>query len=535
MSYRLLIADDEKLERDALRYIVQAGSLSVGEIWDASNGREAVEIARRLRPDICFLDIKMPGMSGIDAARSIKAAVAGVRIVFLTAFDYFDYAREAIRIGVEDFLIKPASNESVLEVLRRITESLDRIRSDRERSERVEQKLDTVTAAIEAELLEGIGHGFLDPIRLADYLSLREFQSSSLLAVSFALDFTPYPMKIEGESQQTILRKRCLRLVHSELTEAGILPLGAVTAQGIRIICFFKDPAPESAWLDTLFDGTVSHIRREFSIAATVGMSDVATDASKASDLFSRAQAALGGDQNLSRTILPPAELEVNLVRALFAGDLDAAALSADDLFRWLSQKAHSVAELAERLSDLFVVVRHSLTRRFPRLPVESETFASELAGATDFQRLHAIVRGRVADLGRVLDSSSDRLIPSSVRLACEYIDRHFGEDISLETLAGLARQSTFHLSRLFKQHTGTNVVEYINAVRIEHARLLLESGTLTVKEVSAQSGYADAAYFARVFRRLEGTAPSEYRNRTRRPQEAEPLSPQPEDHASAN
>ena len=535
MSYRLLIADDEKLERDALRYIVQAGSLSVGEIWDASNGREAVEMAQRLQPDICFLDIKMPGMSGIDAARSIKEAVAGIRIVFVTAFDYFDYAREAIRIGVEDFLIKPASNESVLEVLRRITESLDRSRTDRERSERVEQKLDTVTAAIEAELIEDIGHGFLDPDRLADYLSLREFQCNSLMAVSFALDFTPYPMKIEGESQQTILRNRCLRLAHSELFEAGILPLGAVTAQGIRIICFFRDAAPEIHWLNSLFDSAVSHIRREFSIAATVGMSEVATDISKASELFARAQAAQGGAESLSRATLPPAELEVNLVRALFSGDLDAAGLAADDLFRWLSSKAESVAELAERVSDLFVVVRHSLTRRFPRLPVESETFAKELANAADPQRLHAIVRGHVADLARVLDSSSDRLIPSSVRLACEYIDRHFREDISLETLAGLVRQSTFHLSRLFKHHTGTNVVEYINAIRIEHARQLLESGRLTVKEVSAQSGYADAAYFARVFRRLEGTAPSEYRDRARRPRTPEPSRDEPDDHASAN
>ena len=109
--YTLLIADDEGLEREALRYIIQRGNERIDRIIEAANGREAVESARSQEPDIAILDIKMPGTNGVEAARKIKEFLPSCRIIFLTAFDTFDYAREALRLGAEDFLVKPVEDD----------------------------------------------------------------------------------------------------------------------------------------------------------------------------------------------------------------------------------------------------------------------------------------------------------------------------------------------------------------------------------------------------------------------------------------
>ncbi len=117
MRYRILIADDEELERRALRHILGGEGMPELEIIEASNGLDALERVGEGRLDGAFLDIKMPGMDGIEAARLLREARPRLPIVFLTAHDSFEYARSALRLGVEDFLLKPASAGEVAAAL----------------------------------------------------------------------------------------------------------------------------------------------------------------------------------------------------------------------------------------------------------------------------------------------------------------------------------------------------------------------------------------------------------------------------------
>jgi len=119
------MADDEALEREAAEYFVGEYGLPV-RLVTAENGIEAVEKAKSERPDIAFLDIRMPGLDGIGAAREIRALLPDARIVFLTAFGEFEYAREAVRLRARDYLLKPVSgdafSEAVLQAVREIDE-----------------------------------------------------------------------------------------------------------------------------------------------------------------------------------------------------------------------------------------------------------------------------------------------------------------------------------------------------------------------------------------------------------------------------
>lgn len=129
--YRLLIADDEDLEREGLEWIVNRMLPGQFEVIHAENGRIAIERADELRPHIVFMDVNMPGIQGLAALREIKARLPEAKLVLVTAYDYFAYAKEALSLGVKEYIVKPASREQVVDVLTQLTQELDQEKQKR--------------------------------------------------------------------------------------------------------------------------------------------------------------------------------------------------------------------------------------------------------------------------------------------------------------------------------------------------------------------------------------------------------------------
>ena len=125
--YTLLIADDEAIEREAIRYFIDQSSLEFEAVEEAANGIEAVAKALQLQPDIIIMDVKMPGKDGLEAAKEIRQFRPEARIIFLTAYNEFEFAHKAIKVKADDFIIKPAYSDNLLKVLFEVIEDLDRI------------------------------------------------------------------------------------------------------------------------------------------------------------------------------------------------------------------------------------------------------------------------------------------------------------------------------------------------------------------------------------------------------------------------
>lgn len=130
--YKLLIVDDESLVRRGITSLVDLHALNIGEVYEASNGHEALEIFKRHGADLILADINMPRMNGLEFSEAVKALRPDVRIAIITGYDYFDYAVKALKIGVEDYILKPISRKDVTEVL---TKLISRLESDRKKQE----------------------------------------------------------------------------------------------------------------------------------------------------------------------------------------------------------------------------------------------------------------------------------------------------------------------------------------------------------------------------------------------------------------
>jgi two-component system response regulator YesN len=112
---KILIADDERYDRETVKHIIKDNFLEELEIYEAKNGREAIEISERIRPDIAIIDIKMPGIDGIQALKEMLATLPNLYSIILTAYDYFDFALEAVKINVKEYLLKPFAKDEIID------------------------------------------------------------------------------------------------------------------------------------------------------------------------------------------------------------------------------------------------------------------------------------------------------------------------------------------------------------------------------------------------------------------------------------
>lgn len=169
--YRILIADDEALEREGMRWIISNMVDEKFEIIEAENGREALQKASIHKPHIVFMDIRMPGMDGLLALRSIRQELPTARFVLVTAYDYFDYAREAIRLGAKDYIVKPAKRQEIVELIERLLTNIKQEQQETSALKGREQQLSKLLSLVKAELALGL---IAESINEQELLSIAE-------------------------------------------------------------------------------------------------------------------------------------------------------------------------------------------------------------------------------------------------------------------------------------------------------------------------------------------------------------------------
>src|SRR5690625_7943846 len=109
---RILIADDELLERKSMKKFIETNFSNMNVVGEAVNGRQAIELAETAQPDIIFMDIKMPGINGLEAIKQINANYPAIKFILVSAYDTFDYAKQAMASGIKDYILKPGKKRS---------------------------------------------------------------------------------------------------------------------------------------------------------------------------------------------------------------------------------------------------------------------------------------------------------------------------------------------------------------------------------------------------------------------------------------
>ena len=526
--YRIMLADDEGIVTDSLKFIIDKEFAGLCETETAKTGRAVIETAETFKPDIAFMDIQMPGINGIEAMKEIRENNSSMVFIILSAYDKFDYAKEALSLGAMDYINKPFSKEVIVDVLKKAMKSIDKARDKRRQELSIREKIETVTPVIES--------GFIYSLLFQESPAVTE-NYKNLLGIEEKYGYMMVLSVIDADSDTENPVGSGIR-VQSEYTKLRDMIRGRLNCLtgpllSNKIICFF--PAKESR---LEYDDRVKLIGRaeellkemleKTGFTARIGIGsvqllEVASDSYKdalGALHFTKAEVAHASDLPVGCVYEPdyPAELEKKLFAAVAAGDVSATREYSSSFFTWM-REAHPDALIDARLKSLEFVLwaEHlsyesgGMTYRF----LHRTDYLPTVMGCEGFDELEDWFLSKMSEASRNITVKKEEKLGSLVEEAKHYIEDNYSNDISLDEVSGKVDVSPYYFTRLFKEETGETFLEYLTGLRIEKSKELMKDQSVSVKDICAQVGYSDPNYFSRIFKKAVGMTPTEYRAET--------------------
>lgn len=526
--YRIMLADDEGIVLDSLKMIIDKNFPDQCQIETAKTGRDVIELAETFRPDIAFMDIQMPGINGIEAIREIKMSNPSVEFIVLSAYDKFDYAKEAINLGVMEYVNKPFGARTITEVLGKALKTVDSKRKKRSDDLRIKEKMETVTPIIENGFIYSImfREHFMEDVNNYKQLLGIEAAYGCMLALVVGDDqHGNYMTNAVGASVRTQMNYARVREL---LKETWNCIVGSVISNKIPVFLPMKnmkmDYEERIGMIDTCRELT-RKLRRMTDISFRIGIGSI-RKLNESMDSYEEALKALVNSTGSVAHVddLPiqcrydeeyPVELEKELFDSLKSGKREECERVAGRYFDWMLEN-YDEKNMSVRLKTLEFVLfaeheaylNGGMTYHFS----ERENYLSMVVNVERNSELRPWFVERFGESCRNMITKKEEHENQLVVRAQNYIQENYQKDLSLDEVSRQMDLSPYYFSKLFKEETGSNFVEYVTNLRIRKAKELLANDGMSMKEICVSVGYSDPNYFSRIFKKNTGVTPTEYR-----------------------
>lgn len=495
MTFKLLIVDDESTMRKGIAEFMNWNSIDCEVAGTASDGLEAIAFLEQHEADIIITDIKMPEADGLDVAKYVFENCPEKKVILLTGYADFEYAKTAIRYNVSAFILKPTNKKELFEAVRA---AQNQLASSRHTDNIAREK----TAFLKEQfLLEMTDH----PYQPQFEENLRKYNLSLQSYYIAAFRLVPYHEDIRSLKKIIIDEKKnayCYRYNNLIITIYFYSELNVVlkNCSEIEAIMRMLDSREISVGISRFHDTPVSFrqavteaIRAlTLNFYAENNVSFFSEELNEDCDLTAENSLDLFQFENL---LLDWQFLDAeNLLMNLFA-KFKRNFVNAQDVKTICSQIYYICSRIAIKKSGGLDAEYLNTIRR------ANDIFTLEQAVTEMFHTLKHSLQDTASIQGQLAEK------------AMKYIEENIAADLSLEQIADALHISASHLSRTFKKAAGISLTDYINQFRIRKAKELLRGTDIYIYAVSEMVGYHDATYFSSMFKKLVGVSPSEYRN----------------------
>lgn len=525
---RILVVDDEQIMLDSITRILENETDIFVET--AKTGREAIEKAHFFRPDLVMMDIKMPGISGLEALSEIRRLDPQAVLVILSAYDNFTYAQEAIRNDVFDYLLKPVNKGRILETIKKAQIHLDKIRLARKEDLEIREKYKKSLPLIESEFLHAMTHR-MSEASLQEYQDLLgiEFSAGFFIAISYVFDDQPFEIEMEPEY---LLRQKMADLAE-EIRYLFPCFIGPVKTNPLLVfipISTLDDDLQEHQIQENYLRKITDRLNAEkLPVKFRLGVGTVCNTALDYRRSYREALKALNAfSQNpicYFNQIESPAkfswdnELEQKMreiLESIKFGHLQKLEILFNNLSSQYTvenepERDRLLCYLLELLLSAYRICKNT-AKHNNGLSLNYQEIIAIIDPEKDLQYLFEEITTRIIDLTRLVKEGLENQTKSLILKAKDMIDNHYQNTLTLDELSRSVSVSPFYLCRLFREELGISFTSYLTKVRLEKATILLKQG-LSVKECCYSVGYNDPNYFSRIFRKIYKFTPSEYRD----------------------
>lgn len=517
---KLLIAEDEALERKALRFLLNKYfSQSIEVVDEVNNGRDAVEVALLLKPQIILMDIHMPIMEGLEASSIIKENCPKTEFIILTAFNYFDYAKKAIHIGVSDYLLKPFSNEEFVNSLNKVINKINTKDLIENKNNQLKETYKKISPYVEKQMVENIAYGVtLTEERFNEYRDIFKINSVKFCCIVFTLN------------EKRLFDENSIVLIKNKLNVLFQSIIGSLCLNDI--ILFVFDETVGSKILSSGFENLLNDIRFEFKltydVTLSIGTSVVNRGLNQLYLAYKEAKRYADNVENVDTQLSSKLqrdnsnvgyENEVNhvLSEKVIKEDLNGAIIELDTIISdFLSGEGNPnliiVKKMLLEILDTVIEDINKFTGKDYK-NFSKDKILVELINLKKIPDLKNCVSLVLKNLITYISSYKRSKNIDVVEKVKGYIENNYMNDVSLDNLAQYVSMSSFYLSRIFSKVEGTNIKEYIIKIRMEKAKSMLMEGQKTVKQISFEVGYLDQNYFSKAFKKYTNISPKDYSN----------------------
>lgn len=514
IMYKLLIIDDEEIMRNGLSELIDWKTMGFEVVGNLEDGRDGIEFIKSNQVDVILTDIKMSFISGIDLAKYVMDHNLDIKIILISGFQEFELARQAIAYNVSHYLLKPPKFKDIQGVFHELKNQLDSERQSRLQEEMRKEHYEELLSFSKEQFFIDLFYGaYSEREDIASRLKMLDFkidvdQSPCIVFHVTIVDYENF-LSNNWSFGKDGLYQAIKNFFNTEDYSLLFYPVRNMKDK-IQILCISQDQADIESLSDNLdqFAKTVKEnakklLNLELNYKKDFNFSSIVQLAEKSPvDLFQSEEK----DDNFN--LLNQVKL---LDSYISSGDFR---LSEGLYENFINQMNHlDIRIICDNVSSLFDMIYSKLEENGLNMDQESrKTNWNEIKQLETIEQIRSWGKNELSKLVYRVEKEKNGTFENVIGRAKQYINENYNKDITLEDVADHIFLNPVYFSRLFKEQTGENYIDYLIKVRMENAVKLLQDPHYKVNQISEKVGYNSLRYFYKIFKRYKGQTPTEYR-----------------------
>ena len=527
-KYKVILVDDEAEVIDVIEQKIAWNELGFEVVGSATNGVKALELVEKTQPDVVITDIKMPYMDGLELSKRLNDDYRNIHIIIFTGFDEFEYAKEAVHLEVEEYMLKPINSDELTECLKRVKNSLGWEREENLNVQKLENYFNDVLPILQTNLFVSLIEGRVDEeeyVKFVDSYKI-DLKGPFYCCVVFHTSTHHVPenmeplllsMSVEREIKERIAKKfNCKEFIYL----------------GNTVLIVELSSKEKMVEFTDICDKFCKWVNRVIGAVVTAGIGRVCDNILNINNSYEGAREAVsyrvlyGTNRAINIEEIAPNEQNMtlqsedskmhDLFKAIYLGDDK----SIEDAVSKEIEKLHKNANTVSQYNLVIMEMVGAFYRFCANNFIDFNDFLGDINNP--YERVPQMDESTLKNwlikcslgvsekLKSVRNSKSRSLVNDAQNIVT---DRYMEPDLSLDKVCSIMGVSNSYFSSVFKKEVGKSFVTYLTDYRMDIAAgLILDTNEKSYK-IAEQVGYLDANYFSYVFKKKFGVSPSKYRN----------------------
>ncbi len=536
MGIKVFLVEDEMVIRNGIVKSINWEKEGYRLVGEASDGELAYPMILKEKPDILLTDIKMPFMDGLELSRLVKQELPDTKILIFSGYDEFEYAKEAIRIGVTEYLLKPVSSEQLLEVMRRISKQIEQ---DREEREMLRQYQEDMKENVERERQNFFSHVIRGEVSIGEAVKNGKKYGMDLSAGFYSIIL----FKIFSTPEENIVSEHIWKICEKIETKVDEIPYAYYFQRGIDGWVFLLTAESKEQMEErqkNLCDCLAEIMKNERKVEYFGGIGKPVERIRNLGQSFRDAERIFAErfTRQSNQFLSGFEKMDVYKDDEFQIKDLGDVGKSREMIEKFLNNGTKE--ELEEFMDTYFIRMKEdklqsTLMRQYIIMDIyivimsfcekidavnhdyqqETEKLKSTIQNMNSVSEIRLYITYMLNQAIELRDSISKKRYADIIKAAEKMISEHYmSEEISLNSVADSVGMSPSYFSSVFSKESGKTFVEFLTETRMEKAKELLMCSALKTSEIGYEVGYKDPHYFSYIFKKTQGCSPKDYRAR---------------------